>query len=56
MMACLLGHWYLRGYGPYAVGEKSSSRVLGSVGLFYPNDWPEPEITRNLACISSSAL
>jgi len=43
-MAGMIGHWHLRGYGPYAVQEKSSGRVLGPVGLWYPNDWPEPEI------------
>ena len=24
--------------------EKSSGTVLGAVGLWYPNDWPGPEI------------
>lgn len=43
-MASIVGHWSLRGYGPYAVQDKSSGVVLGSVGLWYPNDWPEPEI------------
>ena len=43
-MAGMIGHWYLRGYGPYAVEEKSTGKVLGPVGLWYPNDWPEPEI------------
>jgi len=39
----------LRGYGPYAVEEKVSKKVLGPVGLWYPNDWPEPEIKWGLA-------
>lgn len=43
-MASMLGHWQLRGYGPYAVEEKASGQVLGTVGLWYPVDWPEPEI------------
>ena len=43
-MAGMIGHWYLRGYGPYAVEEKSSGAVMGPVGLWYPIDWPEPEI------------
>ena len=43
-MASLLGHWQLRGYGPYAVLEKSTGFVVGPVGLWYPNDWPGPEI------------
>jgi len=44
MLATLVGHWQLRGYGPYAVEEKATGKVLGPVGLWYPNDWPEPEI------------
>ena len=43
-MAGLVGHWLLRGYGPYAVVSKESNEVLGTVGLWYQNDWPEPEI------------
>jgi RimJ/RimL family protein N-acetyltransferase len=48
-VAALAGHWLLRGYGPYAVEDKSSGAVLGTVGLWYPNDWPEPEIKWALA-------
>lgn len=43
-MASMRGHWALRGFGPYAIVETSSDRVLGAAGLWYPNDWPEPEI------------
>jgi RimJ/RimL family protein N-acetyltransferase len=43
-MAALVGHWYLRNYGAYAIEEKNLNRVIGVVGLDYPNDWPEPEI------------
>ena len=43
-VASMLGHWQLRGYGPYALVENASAAVLGTVGLWYPNDWPEPEI------------
>jgi len=43
-MASMVGHWQLRGYGPYAVVERASASVVGTVGLWYPNDWPEPEI------------
>lgn len=43
-MASMIGHWHLRGYGPYAVEDTESTKVLGMVGLWYPNDWPEPEI------------
>lgn len=40
-VASMIDHWHLRGYGPYAIEEKSTGKV---VGLWYPNDWPEPEI------------
>lgn len=43
-MASMVGHWQLRGYGPYAIEEKATGEVLGAAGLWYPNDWPEPEI------------
>lgn len=43
-LASMAGHWVLRGYGPYALAEKSSGEVLGTVGLWYPHEWPEPEI------------
>jgi RimJ/RimL family protein N-acetyltransferase len=48
-MAGMIGHWQLRGYGPYAVEVKETKKVIGYVGLWYPNDWPEPEITWGLA-------
>lgn len=43
-MCSMVGHWTIRGYGPYAVVESSTETVVGTVGLWYPNDWPEPEI------------
>jgi len=43
-MATMIGHWQIRGYGPYAVEDKASGKVMGPVGLWYPNDWPEQEI------------
>ena len=49
IMCGMLGHWQLRGYGPYALQRKADGRVLGTVGFWYPNDWPEPEIKWGLA-------
>lgn len=43
-MASMVGHWQLRGYGPYALALKSSPAVVGVCGLWFPGDWPEPEI------------
>ena len=48
-MASMAGHWSLRGYGPYALEDKSTKAVLGTVGLWYPLEWPEPEIKWALA-------
>ncbi len=45
----MIGHWQLRGYGPYALEEKSSGTVIGVAGFWYPNDWPSPEIKWALA-------
>lgn len=43
-MCSYIGHWHIRGYGPYAVQEKASGKVAGMVGFWYPHEWPEPEI------------
>ena len=43
-MASVLGHWYLRGYGFWAVEELATGSFCGQVGLWYPEGWPEPEI------------
>ena len=48
-MCSMIGHWHIRGYGPYAVEEKASGIVIGTVGFWYPNNWPEPEIKWGLA-------
>jgi hypothetical protein len=39
-LAAYLGHWQLRGYGPYAVVEKASGAMMGPVGLWCPGEWP----------------
>jgi RimJ/RimL family protein N-acetyltransferase len=43
-LAGVVGHWAWRGYGPYTMLDKDEGGVLGVAGLWYPNDWPEPEI------------
>ena len=43
--AVYLGHWALRGFGPWALEEKSSGAFVGISGLWYPEGWVEPEIT-----------
>ncbi|KEI70466.1 GNAT family N-acetyltransferase [Endozoicomonas elysicola] len=49
IMCSMIGHWQVRGYGPYAVLEKSTGQILGPVGFWYPNDWPAPEVKWALA-------
>ena len=44
IMASMAGHWHLRGYGPYALEDKQTGSLLGTVGFWFPVDWPEPEI------------
>ena len=42
-MCSMEGHWINRGYGALAAVEANTGKVIGAVGLWYPN-WPEPEI------------
>jgi len=44
MLACYVGHWNIRGYGPYAVVIKDGGHLAGVVGLWRPGEWPEPEL------------
>ena len=48
-VASMVGHWTIRDYGPYALEEKRSGKVIGISGLWYPIDWPEPEIKWGLS-------
>lgn len=43
-IAYLLGHWQMRGYGLWAVEEKQGGRLVGRVGLYYPEGWPGLEV------------
>lgn len=44
MLAVELGHWPLRGYGRWAVDETVSGKLVGIIGLWAPEGWPEPEL------------
>ena len=48
-MATFMGHWYFRGYGIWAVEEKSSGRVIGRIGFMNPVGWPGFELGWTLA-------
>ena len=39
------GSWPLRGYGPWAVTLTDTGETLGMLGPWFPEGWPEPEIT-----------
>ena len=43
-MAMILGHWQLRGYGPWAVEERATGNLIGRIGFFYPEGWPGFEL------------
>ncbi len=43
--AAYVGHWGLRGYGPWALESKETGQYVGLSGLWYPEGWIEPEIT-----------
>jgi RimJ/RimL family protein N-acetyltransferase len=40
----MLGHWLLRGYGMWAVEERSSGSMVGRVGFIDPEGWPGFEL------------
>lgn len=44
-----LGHWALRGYGQWAIDERSSGRFIGRAGIINPAEWPGPEVGYLLA-------
>lgn len=43
-ISAVIGQWQLRGYGRWIVADKETDAPLGLVGIYHPEDWPEPEI------------
>jgi len=43
-MALHLGHWQLRGYGQWALEERSTGTFVGRAGLWQPDGWPGLEV------------
>jgi RimJ/RimL family protein N-acetyltransferase len=39
------GHWVLRGFGPWALEEKGTGQFVGLCGMWFPEGFPEPEIS-----------
>lgn len=48
-MAVMIGHWSLRGFGPFALEEKQSGSLVGYCGPWFTPKFPEPEICYTLA-------
>lgn len=44
LVAAMIGHWALRGFGFWALEEKATGAYLGRVGLWQPEGWPDREI------------
>ena len=44
LMATYIGHYQLNGYSYLAIDEKDSGTLIGTVGLWNSNPWPEPEL------------
>lgn len=43
-MASVMGHWYFRDFGVWAVEEKQSQRLIGRIGFMHPVGWPGFEL------------
>ena len=43
-LAMIVGHWQLKGYGMWAVEERSTGELIGRIGLFNPEGWPGFEL------------
>lgn len=43
-LAGIVGQWQLRGYGRWMVADRKTDAPFGIVGIYHPDDWPEPEI------------
>jgi RimJ/RimL family protein N-acetyltransferase/CheY-like chemotaxis protein len=43
-MAMFVGHWQLRGFGIWAVEERATGALVGRIGLYYPEGWPDREL------------
>jgi len=48
-MAAIVGHWALRGFGIWAVEERSTGRLIGRIGCHEPEGFPAFEVGYVLA-------
>jgi RimJ/RimL family protein N-acetyltransferase len=47
-MAAYVGHWALRGFGPWALQLREGGAFVGYCGPWFPHGWPEREIAWGL--------
>ncbi len=43
-IAMIIGHWQIRGFGLWAVEERATQKLIGRIGCWMPEGWPELEI------------
>jgi len=43
-LALWVGHWTIRGFGMWAVEERSSGTFIGRIGIWQPEGWPGTEV------------
>ncbi len=48
LFAAFFGHWQLRGFGRFIIEERATGNAVGHVGPYFPQGWPEPELTWSL--------
>jgi RimJ/RimL family protein N-acetyltransferase len=44
MLAQIMGHWAMRGWGFFAIEERASGAYAGWAGPWFPHGWPAPEV------------
>lgn len=44
LLGTVIGHWTLRGYGPFAIVPLGCESAVGLTGPWFPEGWPEPEL------------
>ncbi len=45
VLATDIGHWAIRGYGRWAIIQKSTGSMVGGCGLWWPEGYPRSELT-----------
>jgi RimJ/RimL family protein N-acetyltransferase len=48
-IALNFGHWHLRGFGTWALEEKSTKSFAGHAGLWFPEGWGDVEVGYGIA-------